>query len=245
MHRTSDVSHFRTHEIKRQVKTDTTSKITDLQKEQIENSDILSLDEKRQLLQIALGAKFMGEVMDIIHYNYDEVLDMLVVDDKELYKIQGLLEKLPFPFFLDKKIQKARAFNCLIESTWFQVCANEKIKYLMQYHSDTLSSLELGVLYGYPPTACMAMEGFLDLSEAKQSFYNCMVFSGRNSVEYFEQEDEHSKGLYEKMKNYCPKTMLGIEEQYKKRKEDKEKYWSEWDKNYLSNFRNVPKEKYM
>ena len=109
----------------------------------IENSSLLTIPEKKELLLILFGYKFSTE---------------LSFAEKE--EKAELLLKLELPFHVESRVHSQKG-----KIRWLQVSANERIDRFVKKYSSSMSAMEAGLLYGYPYSAILAFMGLIPRME--------------------------------------------------------------------------------
>lgn len=208
MFRTSNNRGQERFDLLQQLKTDKSARVvlSHQQIKLIENSQVLSLGEKIELLLLSLGNKLTTEIYFEVKYEWSERDQKDVPSAKTLNEITSLLEKLPFFYFRDTLLKKNRQTGHQENFTWFQVSINEAVTSFMRNFPDDLTEFEEGVLYGFPLSAIRAYAGLITPKYDK-STPAVYYLSGVCSEEFWEDEVKYYEKWWAKLRKLSPKTV--------------------------------------
>lgn len=195
---------------------DTPIKLSASEVSLIEDTDLLSLDEKLELFSIHLGYKYLAEVDRLIPYELDQSDQVEKSNKSEVGRQRSILERLPFPFVEMRYLRPTRQSEHLREFCWFFVCATEKVRLLAEKYSEDFSAIDQGILYGYPPTAVLAFTGVLERFNPKVAPIHEYFLAGVLSRKFYMQESAYFRKWWKDLKKLSPKTISECEEVYRK-----------------------------
>ncbi|MFA5967141.1 MAG: hypothetical protein WC805_01305 [Patescibacteria group bacterium] len=159
----------------------------------IEDSIILTLPEKKELLLMLLGYKF--------------TIELKFSEKKEKTE---LLLKLGLPFHVESRIHSKKG-----KIKWLQVSANERIDRFVNKYATSMSSMEAGLLYGYPFSAVLAFMDLIPRTDkvSSDNFYNYW-FGMVRSKHLFEMEESYFKNITDKLAGVSPKIYSELQQYY-------------------------------
>lgn len=182
----------------------------------IENTELLKVGEKIDLVLISLGYKLTSEILDCIEYYYDEKEQVEQPTQQTIQALDAFFSQLPFPYFIDSLQKADRNTGKEKLTTWFQVCVNERVAHFMKQYAHTLTEIEDGVLYGYPLSAIRAFAQLIDVAvkTGKPSIERYFVGAGRPSIAFYEAEEEYYRHIWDKVKQVSPRLIEQTEKAY-------------------------------
>jgi len=188
-------------------------RLTNTQVKDLIKTDLLSIREKLEILELHLGLRFLTEVYSKIKYSN--------IQDKDGYTrptpastkaLEHFLQsKFSFPIKKSsRKTESTKTYDYLIN-----IFSNQAIKEYFSKFEKKISDLEIGILYGYHPKAVLAFCGYIKSSsppKAKEAYqyYNSKVYP----LEYFNEVDEYHKLKWEMIKKFCPEIIEMAEEEF-------------------------------
>ena len=179
----------------------------------IEDSEILSLAEKIELLLVALGNKLTAELYMLINYQYSNVEKKELADQSKLDELEALLKELPFVYYQDTLLKKNRFTGKMQEWKWFQVSVNEAVSHFMKDYPDDLTEFEEGVLYGFPLSAIRAFSGLIQMKHDKPSAASYYL-AGVCSADFWQDEQDYYQLWWERLRKLSPKIVQEAEEKF-------------------------------
>ena len=136
----------------------------------IENTKVLSLSEKIELLLVSLGNKLTTELYENINYSKNNSAKLAQPNKNDLKNKKKLLEQLPFIYYQDFLPNKKNKQTGQLENfTWFQVSVNKTVARFLMRYPDDLTEFEEGILYGFPLSAIRAFSGLIESEHAKST----------------------------------------------------------------------------
>lgn len=156
----------------------------------IENSTFLTTSEKKELLLILLGYKFVGELKSI----------------NETKKIK-LLKTLELKYFINSYMHSKKG-----KLKWLQISVNKKINQFIKKHSNSMSAFEVGLLYGYPSTAILAFQNLIprQTTPSKNKLIDYW-FGMVRSKQYYKDEQKYLENVLNIIKKASPKIYKELE----------------------------------
>ncbi len=173
--------------------------LTPLQLQIIEQTELLSLSEKIELLLIALGHKLTGEIFSQIEYHWNEQLQAELPTDKSVLALENLLANLPFIFAKDTLLKKVKKTGKQQHFTWFQVSVNQAVAHFMSKYPDDLTEFEEGVLYGFPLSAIRAFAGLIEANHDTPDAATYFL-AGFSSQAFWEDEHAYYQLWWERLR---------------------------------------------
>jgi len=184
----------------------------------IEDTELLRLGEKIELVLVSMGYKLTTEIFDTITYHFNELENREEPNKEPLDNLDTLFSQMPFPYFIDSLQKPDRKTGVMKQYTWFQVCVNERVKFFMKNFANTLTEMEDGILYGYPISAIRAFARLTDVTEkCPTSVERYYVGAGRPSVVFYEEEEAHYRQIWNKLRQISPCLIQHAEEGYRHR----------------------------
>ena len=183
----------------------------------IENSTILTLGEKIELLLVSLGNKLTTEIFQTIEYLSNKSNNLEIPKKESLDQIEKLLKQLPFIYFKDHLPNKKNRQTGKLENfTWFQASVNEAVVQFMKKYPDDLTEFEEGILYGFPLSAIRAFSGLIESKHTKPS-PAAYYMAGVCSKDFWEDEQQAYYQLWwSRLKKLSPKIVTQAEKKYHK-----------------------------
>ncbi|MEN8252949.1 MAG: hypothetical protein ABFQ62_01065 [Patescibacteria group bacterium] len=180
----------------------------------IENSSILTLGEKIDLLFVSLGNKLTTELFMKIRYNKSNSVKPEQPHKKDLSEIEKLLKQLPLVYFKDfLPTKRNKQTGKLQNFTWFQVSVNKVVSKFMKKYPDDLTEFEEGVLYGFPLSAIRAFSGLIEARYDKPtSAFRHM--SGVCSKDFWSDEREYYELWWERLRKLSPNIIQEAEQEF-------------------------------
>jgi len=148
----------------------------------LENADFLTPGEKLELLMILTRHHFTGEIKL-----------------RRLQKIKELLVKLNLPYFINSRMHSKKG-----QIKWIQISANQVIHQFVQKNSKTMSSIEAGLLYGYPPTAILAFMNLIPRKTGGIYHPADYWFSLVRSKDWNTEERQYYRKIFQNIKKISP-----------------------------------------
>lgn len=203
-----------------QVKLDgqATQPLSPSQLSSIENSELLKVGEKIDLVLISLGYKLTSEIFDRVKYHFDEQEQVEKPERQAVQALDAFFSELPFPYFIDSLQKTDRNTGKEKATTWFQVCVNERVAHFMKQYAHTLTEIEDGVLYGYPLSAIRAFAQLIDVAgkTGKPSIERYYVGAGRPSFTFYEAEEEFYRYIWDKVNQVSPRLVEQAKKEYQR-----------------------------
>jgi hypothetical protein len=179
----------------------------------IEDTSILTLIEKIELLLVSLGNKLTTEFSMKIGYRYDSTKGIEVPDQTDLESIEKFLNQLPFVYFQDHLSKKNRQNGRNQDFTWYQVSINEAVSEFMRQYPDDLTEFEEGVLYGFPLSAVRAYSGLITPKHdtpTAASYY----LAGVCSADFWDDEQAYYQLWWERLRQLSPQLISKAEAEF-------------------------------
>jgi len=180
----------------------------------IENTSLLSLGEKIELLLLSLGNKLTTELFTKIRYVNFESKKIEEPSKKDIAQLEEILKQLPFAYYKDSlPNKKNRLVGKHQNFTWFQVSINEATSEFMEKYPNELTEFEEGVLYGFPLSAIRAFSGLIKATSADltpASYY----LAGVCSKDFLKDEQEYYQKWWNKLRNLSPKIIKQAEKRF-------------------------------
>lgn len=189
--------------------------LTKTQVKLIEDSSILSLGEKIELLLVALGNKLTTELYMNIRYEYDSETKKDKPNKSDLDAIEQLLQKLPFIYFKDRLERRNKNTGHAEDFNWYQVSVNEAVSHFMKKYPDDLTEFEEGILYGFPLSAIRAFALLIDESHDKPDPASNFL-AGWCSKDFWEDEQTYYQLWWERLRGISPKIVEQAEKKFLK-----------------------------
>lgn len=153
----------------------------------LEKSRELNPAEKVNILLLLLHRKWITD------FSYD--------NPKEYDRLGSELKRLGLPFFVDSYIHvNGRKID------WLQIAGSKEILCFLQKRREVLSTVEAGILYGYPTSATLAFEGVLSSRKCDPAHLNVVSFylGGVYSDELYSREREIMTRTWELLESVSP-----------------------------------------
>lgn len=179
----------------------------------IEQTTLLSHSEKIEILLVSLGYKLTTEIGQQITYHWSSTRQ-LEVPILNVRKIETLLRTLPFPFFRTQTIKLNRRSQQMKKFIWFHLSVNTQVAYFLKKYGPTLSDVDDGLLYGYPPSAVRAYHGLIDrkIIEPKSAYQ--YFLAGVYSKQFYREELEYYKRQWGLLKKISPRIIQEAEDYF-------------------------------
>lgn len=157
----------------------------------LEKSQIFSPGEKVHILALFLGKQHITDIG---------------IDCDSLVAHQRELNRLKVPYI----IESWRGESWLLAGT-----SSATLQYT-QTHRDTLSEIEAGILYGYPPTATLAFSGLLSSRRHPPISPATFFFAGVYSESFFDEEVAYYEDIWCSLKKASPRIVDCADSLFKK-----------------------------
>lgn len=152
---------------------------------QLENTKLIPLEVKVELLEMLAGYRFMTEL----------------ISDSPDNIVEDFLKLIQIPFFKNSYFRKRQG-----ETKFYSLFANEAIKEYFVTFERNIEPSELGLLYGYHPKSILAFMGLLepttyDPPKASYQLFNKKVMS----KSFFQEEDTYHREKWKAITKLSPK----------------------------------------
>jgi hypothetical protein len=185
-------------------KRNATLKLTTKQIKLIEETQLLSLGEKIELLLVSMGNKLTTEIYSSIKYEFNKQKKREIANKTSLTNLSVLFKQLPFEFFVDQKEMINKKTGKQQTWIWFQVSVNEAVQRFLKDFGEDLTEYEEGVLYGFPMSAIRAFGGLIEQDETQQNSPAHYFLAGVGSREFSEKEGQYYLDLWNELKKISP-----------------------------------------
>jgi len=192
-------------------KKNATLKLTAKQLKLIEETQLISLGEKIELLLVSMGNKLTTEIYSSVKYNFDKQKKREIATETSLEKLSLFFKQLPFQFFLDQKEMINKKSGKKQTWMWFQVSVNEAAQHFMKDFGEDLTEYEEGVLYGFPLSAIRAFGGLIDQSNQLTSTPAHYFLAGVGSKDFSKKEEQYYADLWERLRKISPRIIRWAE----------------------------------
>jgi hypothetical protein len=170
----------------------------------IEETQLLSLGEKIELLLVSMGNKLTTEIYSSIKYEFNKQKKREIANKTSLTNLSVLFKQLPFEFFVDQKEMINKKTGKQQTWIWFQVSVNEAVQRFLKDFGEDLTEYEEGVLYGFPMSAIRAFGGLIEQDETQQNSPAHYFLAGVGSREFSEKEGQYYLDLWNELKKISP-----------------------------------------
>lgn len=164
----------------------------------LEQSQSLSIFEKTELLALCIGKKMIAEVGD----------QFGIMEKAKKDSLHQALTSLELPFFY-AQTRSSRGMK-----SWFQVGSSEYILRTIREYGKTMSEMDKGVLYGFPPTAVQAFSGLRPRYESHIDHPAAYFFGGVYSQDFWESEFAEHLSWWEQITQVSPAIAAQAQEEY-------------------------------
>ena len=161
----------------------------------LEESSSLFSAEKLNILRLLLGQKWIA--------------DFSLDNGSEAERITTELDKLGLFYYVDSYMYEDGSVT-----QWLQVAISSEILKYIRERKDVLTSIEAGLLYGYPVSAVLAFEGLINDRARDRSHHNVVSYylSGVHSTDYYPQEREEMVRFWGQLEQASPRIVREVTE---------------------------------
>lgn len=157
-------------------------KLTKTKVRLLEESSVLSVEEKVEILLLFLNKKWIAEVD---------------IGLKRKEACITLLERLALPWYLE-------SYDEPHVEHWIQVGANQAVLDYVVSRRTELSDLESGVLYGFPPSHVLGYIGIIQRDMKQPTDVALYMQAGVYSKDFQDNEADYFRKVWQEVKKISP-----------------------------------------
>lgn len=167
----------------------------------LEESSILSIKEKVELVELFLGFRFLTELASNISYGRQRKDGLSYPSMSDIKQIQTFVDDLGLESSISKK--RSKRSNRYVHQV--NVFSNKAIRSYFTKFEKKISPLEIGILYGYHPKAVLAFCGYIESSvppkpKSAYQFYNSIIYPR----DYYDEVDSYHKYKWSRLTDLAP-----------------------------------------